>query len=459
MVQHAHAQGDVERLIEHGQILGSQSFVLQAIVLQETLDQFERIVERHRRIESQYQSGFLGRGAKHVITVATADVQNPATAQITQSRGDAVPLPIGPPFRVNLQSEQPKWTFSPRAKRDHGLSQTFELLIREVVARTDRDVVAGQIAVDSPTQLLQGRQFGDRCSDQVEFFQSESRLFRGAELLDFNQIDIRQQLFDNVGALPDDHSFTRQFFKIGIQVAQVDRLFSKINPLPGEFSFDENVARVFDDMISRSIPLYADVQRSIPVLADLLDHDPIQVVDLGCSTGTSLIHLARSLPGRNLQLTGIDNSSAMLKKCTEKIAAFGLERQIRTTQADVQDYPVTEASIVLMNYTLQFIAVEKRLDLLTRIHRSLKPAGFLLVSEKVMHAQPAMDDALVELYFEFKRRQGYSELEISRKRDALENVLVPLTIDENLNLLREAGFERTELLLKWFNFATFVCYR
>ena len=238
----------------------------------------------------------------------------------------------------------------------------------------------------------------------------------------------------------------------------MDRLFSEIDPGTGEFSFDENVARVFDDMISRSIPLYADVQRSVPVLAELLDHDPLRVVDLGCSTGTSLVHLARCLPDRDLELIGVDNSAAMLEKCDEKVKTLNLESKITTHAGDIRDFEFSEASIVLMNYTLQFIDVQSRPEILKRMCESIRHDGFLLVSEKVVHGKPAVDDALVELYFEFKRRQGYSELEISRKRDALENVLVPLTVDQNVQMFHQAGFARVELLLKWFNFATFVCY-
>lgn len=241
-------------------------------------------------------------------------------------------------------------------------------------------------------------------------------------------------------------------------MVQIDRLFSQLDPCSGDFSFDENVARVFDDMISRSIPLYADVQRSVPVLAELLDHNPIRVVDLGCSTGTSLIHLARSLPERNLELIGVDNSAAMLEKCHEKLLALDLQEKIETRQADICQFEFSDVSIVLMNYTLQFVDVMARPRVLRRIRDSIRPDGFLLVSEKVVHQDSVIDDALVELYFEFKRRQGYSELEISRKRDALENVLVPLTIQGNQELLHAAGFRRVELLLKWFNFATFVCY-
>ena len=248
-------------------------------------------------------------------------------------------------------------------------------------------------------------------------------------------------------------------------MVKIDKLFTEIDPQLGEFSFDENVARVFDDMISRSVPLYADVQRSLPVIAGLLDHDPIRVIDLGCSTGTSLIHLARALPDRNLELVGVDNSQAMLAKLNEKLELLtsgddaALFEQISVSNDDVRSYEFSDVSMVLMNYTLQFIEAESRPEVLRRICSSLKPDGMMLVSEKVIHGQPEMDDALVSLYFEFKRRQGYSELEISRKRDALVNVLVPLTVDQNLEMFRQAGFARVEVMLKWFNFATFACYR
>ena len=239
-------------------------------------------------------------------------------------------------------------------------------------------------------------------------------------------------------------------------MVQIDRLFNEINPKLGEFAFDENVAHVFDDMISRSVPLYDDVQRVLPVLANLLDHPVIKVIDLGCSTGTPLIQLAQTLPHRQFELVGVDNSQAMLDRCAEKLAGLGMQAKVQLVRADIRDIDLCEASIVLMNYTLQFVDLPSRPKLLSRIHQSLRPGGFMLVSEKVSHHQIAIDDALVELYFEFKRRNGYSELEIARKREALENVLVPVSVDENQQMFREAGFGEVELLLKWFNFATFV---
>lgn len=240
---------------------------------------------------------------------------------------------------------------------------------------------------------------------------------------------------------------------------QTDRIFKQHAPETGAFQFDENVAKVFDDMVARSIPLYADVQRAIPALVQNLDHQPLRIVDLGCSTGTSLIHLARSITDRPLELIGVDNSQAMLDKLHEKVRALEIEQSVETTCADIESFEFENASVVLMNYTLQFLEPEKRQDLLSTIQKRIRPGGFLVLSEKVSHGSPETDSVLIDLYFEFKRRNGYSDLEIARKRDALENVLLPLTVEDNQQLLASAGFDKVELLLKWFNFATFIAYR
>ena len=241
-------------------------------------------------------------------------------------------------------------------------------------------------------------------------------------------------------------------------MSDVDQLFSRINPEVGGFSFDENVAEVFDDMISRSVPLYQEVQQLIPSLAEMLNHDTVKVVDLGCSTGTSLIALAQALPKRELELIGVDISRPMLEQCEKKLNTLGLNERMKIYQDDIRSFEFKEASIVLMNYTLQFVPVEYRLELLSRIRQSIRPGGFLVLSEKFVHDDVQLDQSLVELYFDYKKRNGYSELEISRKRDALENVLVPFSVKENETLMKEAGFTEVELILKWFNFGTFLAH-
>jgi tRNA (cmo5U34)-methyltransferase len=241
-------------------------------------------------------------------------------------------------------------------------------------------------------------------------------------------------------------------------MTNVDQLFNRINPKTGEFLFDENVAEVFDDMISRSVPLYAEVQQLIPRLASLLDHQQLRVVDLGCSTGTSLVNLADYFPNRDLDLIGVDNSAAMLERCRHKLEQKNLQDRIQVFHDDIRDFDFSDVSMVLMNYTIQFVPIDERLKLLERIRNSLVPGGFLLFSEKFVHDDVQLDRTLVELYFDYKRRMGYSELEIARKRDALENVLIPFSVSENEKMLQQAGFQDVELILKWFNFGTFLAY-
>lgn len=223
-----------------------------------------------------------------------------------------------------------------------------------------------------------------------------------------------------------------------------------------QFVFDDQVASVFDDMISRSVPLYADVQCLLPRLARGLVHDPLRVVDLGCSTGTSLISIGTNVTDRMVELTGVDNSAAMLEQCRQRLQSAGLESAVRLHLADLREVEFAHASMVLMNYTLQFVPPEQRPALLERIRERIDPGGVLVLSEKVHDPDPARDRVWVELYYQFKRDQGYSDLEIARKRDALENVLVTRTLDENRQMLLDAGFSDIRVVLQWFNFVTIV---
>ena len=235
-----------------------------------------------------------------------------------------------------------------------------------------------------------------------------------------------------------------------------DRVFRE--PVMGrsQFVFDDQVASVFDDMISRSVPLYADVQCLLPRLALRLAHDPLRVVDLGCSTGTSLISIGTNITDRAIELTGVDNSAAMLEQCRQRLQTAGLEPAVRLHWADLREAEFAHASMVLMNYTLQFVPPDQRPALLERIRERIDPGGVLVLSEKVHDPDPARDRLWVELYYQFKRDQGYSELEIARKRDALENVLVTRTLDENNQMLVDAGFSDIRVVLRWFNFVTIV---
>jgi len=237
-----------------------------------------------------------------------------------------------------------------------------------------------------------------------------------------------------------------------------DNLFTGADS-PEKFEFNESVARVFDDMLERSIPLYRECQEMTIRWCLRFAREGTSIYDLGCSTGTLLKNLADQFPAdAGIRLIGVDNSSPMLEKARGKLASTPLAWKL--AQADLEeDFPLTNASVVILNYTLQFIPPERRLDTVRKIYRGLNAGGLLILIEKVKSENSRLDQTYIEFHHAFKRSQGYSQLEISRKRDALENVLIPLSAGENIHLLREAGFSPAEMFCKWNNFAGFVALK
>lgn len=236
-----------------------------------------------------------------------------------------------------------------------------------------------------------------------------------------------------------------------------DNIF-KNGGIPGNFTFNDQVADVFDDMIERSVPLYRIVIDGIARLINQQHQERITVYDLGCSTGTTLLELSRRLPHKSLRLVGIDNAPAMLDKARRKVAMFGKTGSISFREDDIIQCSLSGADVVLCNYTLQFIKPSIRKKLVERIYQSLPGGGLLIVCEKVL-ADNFFEHRFTDIYHDFKRQQGYSELEISAKREALENVLIPATVENNLDLLKKAGFNQVEIFCKWFNFASFVALK
>jgi tRNA (cmo5U34)-methyltransferase len=216
------------------------------------------------------------------------------------------------------------------------------------------------------------------------------------------------------------------------------------------------VADVFDDMLDRSVPFYKQV---IEMTVEILDRS-LQagdtVYDLGCSTGTTLITLAGKLESENLKFVGIDNSKAMLDKAMRKAEMFSMADRIDFVEMDITQAEFSGAGGIMLNYTLQFIKPLTRAGFLKNIYRGLRHNGVLIFSEKIVCRDKQLDQQFLDSYHQFKKRRGYSELEIANKREALEDVLLPLTIQENYDLLMQAGFSRVETFCQWFNFVSFV---
>lgn len=210
-------------------------------------------------------------------------------------------------------------------------------------------------------------------------------------------------------------------------------------------------------MIRRSVPGYAAIVTMIELLAVRHAQAATRLYDLGCSLGASTVALARGADDRGCDVIGVDNAPAMLERAREQWASEFEDIDWRC--ADVRETAVDEASMVVMNFTLQFLPVDERLSLLRRIHEGLLPDGVLILSEKIAGHDADADALLTALHHDFKRVNGYSELEISRKRSALENVLVPETLACHRTRLSDAGFTRVEVWFQCFNFVSLVAFR
>lgn len=236
-----------------------------------------------------------------------------------------------------------------------------------------------------------------------------------------------------------------------------DKIYSqKLEHISG-FEFNEQVVEVFDDMISRSVPLYEEVQEATAEICKKLAQKNSSIYDLGSSKGTTLIKIAKRLENKNILLVGVDNSEPMVKSCKEILAKQGV--QARLICEDIAKTETKNASIVILNYTLQFIEPKKRQKVLSRIYQNLLPGGAIILTEKVKHENEEIDKLTIGLHHDFKKRNGYSEIEIAQKRDAIENKLIPKTTEQNIALLKSAGFNNIEVVLKWYNFVSLIALK
>jgi tRNA (cmo5U34)-methyltransferase len=237
-----------------------------------------------------------------------------------------------------------------------------------------------------------------------------------------------------------------------------DRLYAGHDAPHGDFVFDERVVQVFGDMLARSVPGWTELIRLIGLIGARLAQPSTRIYDLGCSLGASsasiLARLPTSLDDEPICIWAIDNAPAMLRELRERLADAVAAGRVRPCCADAAEIAIEDASVVVLNLTLQFIAPEQRLALLQRIRAGLRAGGGLILVEKLALAE--CDTLIAELHQDFKVAQGYSALEIARKRAALERVLLPDDEPTHLARLHEAGFERVERFFQCLNFAGWV---
>ncbi|MDO3384182.1 carboxy-S-adenosyl-L-methionine synthase CmoA [Gilvimarinus algae] len=231
-------------------------------------------------------------------------------------------------------------------------------------------------------------------------------------------------------------------------LAQVDR-----------FSFDQRVVDVFPDMIKRSVPGYPTILNMIGTLAERYAAADSQCYDLGCSLGAATLAMRHRIRAANCRIVAVDNSPAMIARARQIMDADSQEVPVELVQARLQDMEIARASLVVLNFTLQFVPIEERDLLLKRIAEGLNPGGVLILSEKVAFADAPHQALMTELHHEFKRANGYSELEIAQKRTAIDNVLIPESLEQHRNRLKAAGFASVDVWFQCLNFASMIAIK
>ena len=238
-----------------------------------------------------------------------------------------------------------------------------------------------------------------------------------------------------------------------------DQVFKEEIEQASDFKFGANVANVFDDMVNRSVPYYGEIQRMMAELAADHAKEGSDVYDLGCSTGTTMIGMD-TLVNPKVRFVGIDDSQEMLDKCKLKLSEIGFSREYELRCADLsQGLKIDNASVVVLCLTLQFVRPIYREQLLKNIYDGLNSGGVLILVEKILAEESNFNRDFIKYYYNYKRRNNYSELEISQKREALENVLIPYKLSEDIAILRDRGFINCEVFFKWYNFAGIIAVK
>ncbi len=226
-----------------------------------------------------------------------------------------------------------------------------------------------------------------------------------------------------------------------------------------QFSFDQQVVDVFPDMIKRSVPGYSTILQMIGNLAERYAQASSQCYDLGCSLGAATLAMRHNIHANDCSIVAIDNSQAMIDRCKQVIAADSTGISVNLLLGDLQSTPITNASMAVLNFTLQFIPTDQRLSVLTKIYAGLNPGGVLILSEKVAFKDIPHQTLMTELHHNFKRANGYSDLEIAQKRTAIEEILIPETLHDHTTRLREAGFTSVDVWFQCLNFASIIAIK
>lgn len=238
-----------------------------------------------------------------------------------------------------------------------------------------------------------------------------------------------------------------------------DRLFSRPLGKVPKFVFDSSVVDVFPDMIQRSVPGYQTIINHTGELADRFVQKNSYCYDLGCSLGASTLAIRERIEDRNATVFAVDSSQAMLDKLDTILLSQPSDTKTKLIKNDICDIQINNASLVVLNFTLQFVPLARRSELISAIYKGLNLNGCLIISEKLHFEPESLNKLLTDLHHQFKRDQGYSELEISQKRDAIDKVLMPETLTSHIQRLKDCGFKSVSPWFQCYNFGSMIAIK
>lgn len=238
-----------------------------------------------------------------------------------------------------------------------------------------------------------------------------------------------------------------------------DKVYAKPLSDISAFDFNDHVAAVFPDMIKRSVPGYESIIKHLGIFSKLFVTNGSKVYDLGSSLGAATMSMRRSIIAKDVEIIAVDNSPSMVKRSKSIFDSYSSDIPITLIEDSITNVTINNASMVVLNFTLQFIDKDLRTDLLKSIVDGLNPGGLLVLSEKIRFNNPVTQKMIDDLHLDFKRENGYSELEISQKREALQDILIPETFDEHRERLLSVGFRSADIWYQQYNFASMVAIK
>ena len=240
---------------------------------------------------------------------------------------------------------------------------------------------------------------------------------------------------------------------------QTDQIYAQTRDQISGFKFDQSVVAVFPDMIQRSVPGYSTIIHMIGQMAERYAQTGSRLYDLGCSLGAATLSMRHRIRAADTRIIAVDNSRDMTERCQAVIAADSGIVPVNIMCQNLQDTVVENASVCILNFTLQFIPLQDRAKLLQKIATGMLPGGVLILSEKIAFDDEEHQNLMIELHHNFKRANGYSELEIAQKRSALDNVLIPETLEQHRKRLLNAGFRSVDCWFQCFNFTSIIAFK